>query len=117
MPPLWSMSSGSASYAVVMSVGASDQGSLIERHRSEILALVRRYRGRSIAVFGSVARGESTPDSDVDFLVEFEPASSLLDLIHLEEALTTLLSVDVDVVSAGALLERDVEIRNDAVAL
>jgi predicted nucleotidyltransferase len=86
---LWSASWHSASYAVGMPVGASDLGSLIERHRTEILALVRRYRGRSIAVFGSVARGEATPDSDVDFLVEFEPSSSLLDLVHLEEALTS----------------------------
>lgn len=115
--PLWSVWCRLTSYAVGMPAGASDLGSLIERHRTEILALVRRCRGRSIAVFGSVARGESTPESDVDFLVEFEPASSLLDLIHLEEALTTLLGVEVDVVSVGALLDRDVEIRNDAVAL
>lgn len=100
-----------------MPIGVTDLGLLIERHRTEILALVRRYRGRSIAVFGSVARGEATPDSDVDFLVEFEPSSSLLDLVHLEEALTDLLGVEVDVVSAGALLERDCEIRDDAVVL
>jgi predicted nucleotidyltransferase len=100
-----------------MPIGPTDLGSLIERHRAEILALVRRYRGHSIAVFGSVARGDAGPDSDVDFLVEFEPSSSLLDLVHLEEALTALLGVEVDVVSAGALLERDVDIRNDAVAL
>jgi uncharacterized protein len=111
------MSGGSASYHVDMPVGVSDLGSLIERHRTDILALVRRYRGRSIAVFGSVARGEATRESDVDFLVDFEPASSLLDLIHLEEALGELLGVDVDVVSAGALLERDHEIRNDVVTL
>lgn len=92
-------------------------GSLVERHRDEILAFVRRYRGRSIAVFGSVARGEATEASDVDFLVEFEPTSSLLDLIHLEEALTKLLGTNVDVVSVGALLDRDEDIRRDAVAL
>jgi predicted nucleotidyltransferase len=68
-------------------------------------------------VFGSVARGEATPDSDIDFLVDFEPSSSLLDLAHLEEALTALLGVEVDVVSEGALLERDSEIGEDAVAL
>ena len=43
--------------------------------------------------------------------------SSLLDLIHLEEALSELLGVSVDVVSIGALLERDDEIRRDAVPL
>ena len=68
-------------------------------------------------MFGSVARDEATSDSDIDFLVEFEPSSSLLDLVRLEEALSELLGVDVDVVSAGALLERDAEIRDDAITL
>lgn len=63
-----------------------DLSSIVERNRTEILDLVRRHRGRSIAVFGSVARGEATSGSDIDFLVEFEPSSSLLDLVHLEEA-------------------------------
>ena len=94
-----------------------DLSSIVERNRSEILGLVRRHRGRSISVFGSVARGEARPGSDIDFLVEFEPFSSLLDLVHLEEALAELLGVDVDVVSAGALLKRDAEIRKDAIKL
>ena len=94
-----------------------DLSSIVEQNRAEILDLVRRHRGRSIAVFGSVARGGATSESDIDFLVEFDPSSSLLDLVHLEEALAELLGVDVDVVSAGALLERDAEIRNDAIAL
>lgn len=91
--------------------------SVIRAHRAEIDELVRRHRGVSISVFGSVARGDSTPESDIDFLVEFEPTSSLLDLIHLEEALHRLLGVDVDVVSSGALLDRDHEIRRDALPL
>jgi predicted nucleotidyltransferase len=41
----------------------------------------------------------------------------LLDLIHLEEALSELLGVSVDVISAAALLERDTDIRRDAIAL
>ncbi len=91
--------------------------SLIEDHRAEIRALLEPHNARSIAVFGSVARGEATVDSDIDFLVEFESGSSLLDLIRLEEALCDLLGVDVDVISLGALLERDDEIRSDAVTL
>jgi predicted nucleotidyltransferase len=94
-----------------------DLSSIVERNRTAILDLVHRHRGRSIAVFGSVTRGEATPGSDIDFLVEFEPSSSLLDLVYPEEALAELLGVDVDVVSAGALLERDAEIRNDAIRL
>ncbi len=91
--------------------------SLIESHRAEIWALLAPHHARSIAVFGSVARGEATIDSDIDFLVEFDSGSSLLDLIHLEEALCDLLGVEVDVISLGALLERDDEIRIDAVTL
>ena len=100
-----------------MALAGSPLGSLVEQQREQIVALALRHRARSIAVFGSVARGEDTGASDVDFLVEFEPGSSLLDLIHLEESLGQLLEVRVDVVSAGALLERDDEIRRDLVRL
>ncbi len=100
-----------------MALTGSPLGSLVEQQREQIVALTLRHRARSIAVFGSVARGEDTGASDVDFLVEFEPGSSLLDLIYLEESLGELLGVRVDVVSAGALLERDDEIRRDLVRL
>lgn len=50
----------------------ADLRSIVERNRTEIHDLVRRHRGRSIAVFGSVARGEAILGSDIDFLVEFE---------------------------------------------
>lgn len=89
----------------------------LQEQREAILELVRAHKGRSVAVVGSVARGEDTADSDIDLLVEFEPSSSLLDLIELEEALQDLLGAAVDVISAGALLERDVEMRRDAVPL
>lgn len=75
---------------------------LLSSYREQIVALVRANRGRSIAVFGSVARGDAGPDSDVDFLVDFEPGSSLFDLLHLSDALEDLLGRRVDVVSVGA---------------
>ena len=89
----------------------------LEDNREAVLDLVRAHKGRSVAVFGSVARGDATGDSDIDLLVEFEPTSSLLDLIELEEDLRDLLGTPVDVVSTGALLDRDTEIRRDAVPL
>ncbi len=100
-----------------MALAPTRLGLLVEQHREQILALVRRHSGRSIAVFGSVARGEDGPASDVDFLVELEPGSSLFDLMHLEDDLRDLLGCRVDVVSVGALLDRDDDIRNDAVPL
>ena len=68
-------------------------------------------------MFGSVARGDETAASDIDFLVDFEPGSSLFDLLHISEELEQLLGVPVDVVSAGGLKDRDEHIRREAVPL
>ena len=90
---------------------------LIEEHRGAIAEAVRRHRGRAIAVFGSVARGDDDESSDVDFLVDFELGSSLFDLLHLQDELEVLLGCRVDVVSAGGLKARDVHIRREALSL
>lgn len=90
---------------------------LVEANRHEIREIVRRHRGRSVSVFGSVARGDERPTSDVDFLVDFEPGSSLFDLLHVADDLEALLGVPVDVVSAGGLKERDDHIRREALPL
>ncbi|MBL8775842.1 MAG: nucleotidyltransferase domain-containing protein [Acidimicrobiales bacterium] len=90
---------------------------LVETHRHEIKAAVARHRGASATVFGSVARGDESPQSDVDFLVEFQPGASLFDLARLELELQELLGVGVDVVSAGSLLPEDEDVRAQAVAL
>ena len=95
----------------------SERRALVEAKREEINAIVRRHKGRSVAVFGSVARGDDGPASDVDFLVEFEGGSSLFDLMAIEEELEALLGVPVDVVSAGGLKQRDDHIRREAVPL
>lgn len=54
-------------------------------------------------MFGSVARGEAGPDSDVDFLVEFDAGRTLFDLIGLRLDLEELLGTGVDVVTPGSL--------------
>lgn len=90
---------------------------LVEEHRDAIDAVARRHHGRTIAVFGSVARGDERDDSDIDFLVEFEPGSSLFDLLHLQDELAELLGAPVDVVSAGGLRARDEHILREAIPL
>jgi predicted nucleotidyltransferase len=90
---------------------------LVEARRDEIRAIVQRHRGRSVAVFGSVARGDESSTSDIDFLVDFESGSSLFDLLHLTEELEMLLGTPVDVVSVGGLKDRDDHIRREAVPL
>jgi uncharacterized protein len=90
---------------------------MLHENRESIDALVRKHRGISVSVFGSVARGDETENSDIDFLVQFDLGSSLFDLLHLQEDLHELLGRKVDVVSVGGLKDRDDHIRREAVSI
>ena len=76
---------------------------LVDARRADICRTAERYRGHDVRVFGSVGRNEDGPESDIDLLVRFEPGSTLLDLVGLEQELAQLLGIDVDVVSEGGL--------------
>lgn len=76
---------------------------LLELRRNEILALAAQYGARNIRVFGSVARGESGPASDVDFLVDMEEGRNLLDLVGFWQDLQELLGCRVDVITDGGI--------------
>ena len=78
--------------------------------RDEVLAkadlirtLARAHGASSVALFGSAARAEDRPDSDLDFLVELEPGRSLLDLIGLAQDLEAVFSRKVDIGTPGSL--------------
>lgn len=75
----------------------------LKEKRKEILTVAKRHGARKVRVFGSLARGESRKDSDVDFLVELEPGRSLLDVIAIKQDLEELLQRKVDVVTEGAV--------------
>jgi uncharacterized protein len=75
----------------------------VRRRRAEIERIASRYGAHDIRVFGSVARGDAGPDSDLDVLVRFEPGRSLLDQAGLELDLVDLLGCRVDVVSEGGI--------------
>jgi predicted nucleotidyltransferase len=70
---------------------------LREEKRAAILDLAKHYGAANVRVFGSVARGEATPESDVDLLVEWEPGRSLLDHAGLVLDLQDLLGAPVEV--------------------
>lgn len=87
-------------------------------YRSQILDTAHRYGAHNVRVFGSIARGDQTPSSDVDLLVDFEPARSLLDLAGLWLDLQVALGCKVDVVSSRGLRPRVASaILRDAVPL
>ncbi|RUS95253.1 nucleotidyltransferase [Dulcicalothrix desertica PCC 7102] len=65
--------------------------------REEILQIAAKHGASNVRVFGSVARGEASSNSDVDFLVEIEPKRSLFDYIALMQDLSELLGRKVDV--------------------
>lgn len=85
--------------------------SVVHEKRRELLALARRYGARNVRVFGSTARGEARPDSDIDLLVELEAGRTLLDLVALRREATELLGRPTDVTTAEML--RD-PVRRDA---
>jgi predicted nucleotidyltransferase len=80
-------------------------GTLLDR-KAKILALAARHGARNVRVFGSVARGDARPDSDVDLLVEFEPGTGLLRHAALIRELEQLLGCKVDVVSQNGVKAR-----------
>jgi len=74
-----------------------------EEHRSEIVRVARGHGATGVRVFGSVARGEDGPGSDLDLLVDLRLGRSLLDLIALKQDLEDLLGQAVDVVTEAGI--------------
>ena len=79
---------------------------LLQSKRKEIIQNAARHGATNLRVFGSVARGEARPDSDIDFLVNLEANRSLLDLARLLPELQALLNCPVDVVTEAGLRPR-----------
>lgn len=79
---------------------------LLKDRREDILRIAAQHGAHNVRVFGSVARGEAGPDSDVDLLVEMEAGRSLLDLGGLLMDLQALLGREVDVVTDKGLRDR-----------
>jgi uncharacterized protein len=75
----------------------------LRTHREDILRAAALRGARNVRVFGSVARGEARPDSDVDFLVEFEPGRNLLDWGGLWSDLEAIMGCEIDVVSEDSI--------------
>jgi len=92
----------------------------VREKREEIYAIARKHKAEKLWVFGSCARGEERPDSDIDFLVNFKNGVTLFDMGGLNAGLRDLLGHEVDIVNDSAL-EREpyfaYTVRKDMVAL
>jgi predicted nucleotidyltransferase/DNA-binding transcriptional regulator YiaG len=78
-------------------------GRRVRRHRKDLAAAAAAHGVRNLRVFGSVARGEDRPDSDVDLLADFPPGLSLFRLGRLEADLEAILGTRVDLIPAADL--------------
>ena len=76
---------------------------LLHEHRAQILAIAEKHGAYNVRVFGSVARGEATENSDIDFLVDYDlekitpwfPGGLLLDLEQLLHRKVDIATVDM----------------------
>ena len=91
--------------------------SSLRARRNELLAIAARHGARNVRVFGSVARGDARPDSDVDFMVKFELGRTVLDLSDLILDLEDTLGRKVDVVEVRRPSRAAEGIRHEAVPL
>ncbi len=83
-----------------------DAEQIVSTLRRAMPELAARYSIKSLAVFGSYARNEQRSSSDLDLLVEFVEPPSLLKFIEIENHLSDLLGVKVDLVMKDALKPR-----------
>jgi uncharacterized protein len=90
----------------------------LRQKRDDILAIADKYGATNLRIFGSVARGDDRPDSDIDILIDQEHRWSLFDHIGMMQDLEDLLGCKVDLATADALRERiKARIFQDAIVL
>jgi len=81
-------------------------GRRLRQRRAALIAAAESHGARNLRVFGSVARGEDGPDSDVDLLVDLAPGTGLFGLATLERELAEILQAHVDLAPAGSLKQQ-----------
>lgn len=75
----------------------------LQRHRETVLAIAARHGASNVCLFGSAARGEERPDSDLDLLVDIAEDCGFGDYLELVEELERLFGRRVDIVTRRGL--------------
>ncbi len=76
---------------------------ILSAKREDILSIAARHGAHNVRIFGSMARGEATESSDVDFLIDLEPNKSLFELSALLVELEELLGRKVDLITEDSI--------------
>jgi predicted nucleotidyltransferase/DNA-binding XRE family transcriptional regulator len=78
----------------------------LRRQRRTLLDAAQRHGVFKVRVFGSLARGEAGPESDIDLLVDLKPGTTLIDLAGFRREAAEILDIPVDVATTDMLKER-----------
>jgi len=70
---------------------------------TSIINYLKPFEPERIGIFGSFARNEDTPDSDIDILVKFKETISLLELAQIHRELSQILGKEVDLVTESSI--------------
>lgn len=89
----------------------------LRSRRRAITDAVRSFGGSNVRVFGSVARGESRADSDVDLLIDVAPGTGLLTIERMTQAIEAVIPWRVDVLTSGAAHGRMAHVVDEAIPL
>ena len=87
-------------------VSRNESLTVIAEIRQRILPVLRKHGVKRAGIFGSVARGDATPESDVDILVELDAGASLFDFIDVKHDLEDALGRRIDLVEYAAIKPR-----------
>jgi len=69
----------------------------------KVVQVLKNQGARKIAIFGSYARGEEKPESDIDIIVEFSERKSLLELVRIERELSEVLGIKIDLLTEKSI--------------
>ncbi len=76
---------------------------LTKNIEEKVIAYLKQYGVKKISIFGSYVRGEATPESDLDVIVEFDDCTSLLDVVGYEMDLSEILGIKVELLTEKSI--------------